>query len=127
MKWSVETKRLDLQYDWNISRNSSAYKVNVFVTLESEGKHYIGECAPNIRFDETPEKMAEVFQGLDLAMVKNASLEQTLAFLKETILYPSLRFAIETAYLAYYVQKKGQTIPELLSLSPPKAKKRKSS
>jgi L-alanine-DL-glutamate epimerase-like enolase superfamily enzyme len=51
----VKTKRLELAHTWTISRNSSDYKDNVFVKLESDGIIGYGEAAPNVRFGENAE------------------------------------------------------------------------
>jgi len=58
----VEIKRLDLQYAWTISRGTSTYKENVFVTLERDGITGIGEAAANSRYDETAESCAEMIE-----------------------------------------------------------------
>ncbi len=52
MKWEV--RRLDLKHAWTISRNSSTFKENVFVSLSSGGTEGVGEAAPNVRYQETP-------------------------------------------------------------------------
>jgi L-alanine-DL-glutamate epimerase-like enolase superfamily enzyme len=48
----VKTKRLYLQHTWTISRNSSDYKDNVFVTITKDGVTGYGEAAPNVRYGE---------------------------------------------------------------------------
>lgn len=62
MKLSYEVKRLNLKHTWTISRNSSDFKNNVFVYLEKDGIKGVGEAAPNIRYDETPESTIEVIK-----------------------------------------------------------------
>jgi hypothetical protein len=51
-----EVKTLNLKHTWTISRNSSDVKNNVFVYLEKDGVTGIGEAAPNVRYDETPNR-----------------------------------------------------------------------
>jgi len=62
MKLSYEIKQLNLRHTWTIARNSSNFKQNVFVKLEKDGIVGIGEAAPNIRYDETPETTIEVIK-----------------------------------------------------------------
>lgn len=62
----IETKifRLNLKHAWTISRNSSQFKDNVFVSLERDGITGLGEAAPNVRYGEfaelTMKKIKEV-------------------------------------------------------------------
>jgi len=62
MKVSYEVKTLNLRHTWTISRNSSDVKNNVFVYLEKDGITGIGEAAPNVRYDETPESTIELIK-----------------------------------------------------------------
>lgn len=55
-------KQLNLTHTWTISRNSSDVKNNVFVKYTRNGVFGIGEAAPNIRYNETPESTIEVIQ-----------------------------------------------------------------
>jgi L-alanine-DL-glutamate epimerase-like enolase superfamily enzyme len=55
-------KQLNLTQTWTISRNSSDVKNNVFVKYTRNGVFGIGEAAPNIRYNETPESTIEVIQ-----------------------------------------------------------------
>jgi len=57
-----EVKTLNLKHTWTISRNSSDVKNNVFVYLEKDGVTGIGEAAPNVRYDETPESTIELIK-----------------------------------------------------------------
>ncbi|RKY54577.1 MAG: dipeptide epimerase [Candidatus Neomarinimicrobiota bacterium] len=62
MNVKFEVKRLNLTHTWTISRNSSNYKDNIFVFLEKDGIVGVGEAAPNIRYNETPESTIEVIK-----------------------------------------------------------------
>lgn len=55
-------KQLNLTHTWTISRNSSDVKNNVFVKYNRNGVFGIGEAAPNIRYNETPESTVEVIK-----------------------------------------------------------------
>ncbi len=65
-------RELKLVHTWTISRNSSDVKHNVFVKFERDGVIGIGEAAPNIRYNETPEstvttikKAMPLFESMD--------------------------------------------------------------
>ncbi len=55
-------KELVLRHTWTISRNSSDVKNNVFIRFRKDGVEGIGEAAPNIRYNETPESTIEAIQ-----------------------------------------------------------------
>ncbi len=50
---------LHLRHAWALSRNTSTVKRNYLVELTCDGITGIGEAAPNVRFHETPESVAE--------------------------------------------------------------------
>lgn len=54
-KLEYKIKQLNLVHTWTIARNSSNEKNNVFVKYEKDGVVGIGEAAPNVRYNETPE------------------------------------------------------------------------
>jgi L-alanine-DL-glutamate epimerase-like enolase superfamily enzyme len=56
MNITIEKKRLNLAHNWTISRNTSTYKDNVFVSLEKDGHTGYGEAAPNIRYNEDADR-----------------------------------------------------------------------
>jgi len=62
MKLSYQIRQLDLKHTWTTARNSSDYKQNIFVQLEKDGIIGIGEAAPNIRYQETPETTVEMIE-----------------------------------------------------------------
>ncbi|MFZ5516381.1 MAG: dipeptide epimerase [Candidatus Zhuqueibacterota bacterium] len=55
-------KELNLRHTWTIARNSSDVKRNVFVKYTRDGITGIGEAAPNVRYDETPESTIGLIQ-----------------------------------------------------------------
>ncbi len=55
-------KQLNLTHTWTISRNSADVKNNVFVKYTRNGVFGIGEAAPNIRYNETPQSTVEVIK-----------------------------------------------------------------
>lgn len=61
-KLEYKIKELKLQHTWTIARNSSDVKYNVFVRYERDGIVGIGEAAPNVRYNETPESTVETIE-----------------------------------------------------------------
>ncbi|MBN2417325.1 dipeptide epimerase [bacterium] len=59
----VKVRELKLVNTWTIARNSSDVKYNVFVRYEKDGVIGIGEAAPNVRYDETPESTVETIES----------------------------------------------------------------
>jgi L-alanine-DL-glutamate epimerase-like enolase superfamily enzyme len=62
MKISFQIRQLNLKHTWTTVRDSSNIKQNVFVKLEKDGIVGIGEAAPNIRYQETPETTIELIK-----------------------------------------------------------------
>jgi L-alanine-DL-glutamate epimerase-like enolase superfamily enzyme len=61
-KLNVRIVRLKLKHPWTLSRNSSAYKENVIVTIDKNGITGFGEAAPNIRYGENAKNTLELIQ-----------------------------------------------------------------
>ncbi len=59
LSWHLETRELHLRYTWKIARNASDSKINLFVRVSDELLWGIGEAAPNIRYQETPELLPD--------------------------------------------------------------------
>jgi len=61
-RFTVSRRRLMLRHAWTISRNSSDFKDNVFVSIERDGVYGLGEAAPNVRYGETAEQALAAIQ-----------------------------------------------------------------
>jgi len=121
LNWSIEEKRLELIYNWKISRNESQHKINSFITIKDNFAFGMGEVAPNVRYDENPEKIQHQFVTfLNSQPHKIESLEELTELLTGLNLCNSLRFGIESAYIHYLCAKKGIKVYNLLSLQQPK-------
>lgn len=57
-----KVRELNLVHTWTISRGSDDVKHNVFVRFEKDGVFGIGEAAPSVRYNETPESTIETIQ-----------------------------------------------------------------
>ncbi len=59
---SYKVHKLLLKHTWTISRNSTDFKNNIFVKIKRDGIEGLGEAAPNIRYDETPESTVAIIE-----------------------------------------------------------------
>ncbi|MFC1782469.1 dipeptide epimerase, partial [Planctomycetota bacterium] len=57
-----KVRELKLVHTWIISRSSDDVKNNVFVRFERDGIAGIGEAAPSLRYNETPESTIETIK-----------------------------------------------------------------
>ena len=119
MKISLEKRHLDLKVNWKLSRNQTTFKENFIVHLGD----FNSEIAPNIRYGETPDKILEQFDkwiaSTDLAALTN---DQAIkAALDKQPLFHSLRFGLESAYLASFAHKAGKSLGDYLGLPKPVA------
>ncbi len=120
MKLWLEQRHLDLKVNWKLSRNQTTFKENFIVHLETPSGTFRSEIAPNIRYEESPEKIQQQFahwlSKTDLAAVKDpASLLNAISSEK---LYHSLSFGIESAFIGYLASKNNQSITQYLDLPP---------
>ncbi len=110
MKLWLEKRHLDLTVNWKLSRNQTTFKENFIVHLESERGHFTSEIAPNIRYDETPDKIQQQFDE----WLK--STDFSLASLDQTKLFHSLRFGLESALLTDQASRENKTLTQYLGL-----------
>ncbi|MDP1727747.1 MAG: enolase C-terminal domain-like protein [Bacteroidota bacterium] len=120
MEWSIKKIQLELKYTWKISRNESSFKEN-FIVEACEGKFIgIGEVAPNIRYNETPENVLENFyKFLNSESLAVKSLDDLTNLLGKIKLPNALRFGIESAYIHMLCKKENKSIFELLETPNP--------
>jgi L-Ala-D/L-Glu epimerase len=117
LNWSIEEKKLDLIYNWKISRNESTQKTNFFVTVEKDGFKGMGEVAPNIRYGEDPELIKAQFAGF----IKNIpsdihSVAELESAIKNLEICHSLRFGIESSLIHYLSLRSNKAVHEYLGL-----------
>lgn len=100
LTWTIDQKRLDLSYAWKISRNTSNFKINSIVTVTHGKWKGMGEGAPNIRYEETPEGMVLDFERFIRAGAAHIhDLHELENVLNKVNVCNALRFAIESAYI----------------------------
>jgi L-alanine-DL-glutamate epimerase-like enolase superfamily enzyme len=122
MKLRLEKIHLDLTVNWKLSRNSTTFKENYLVYLETSVGTFRSEIAPNIRYGETPKTILEQFENLLQkisldSIVDLVSLEKTLDSFP---LFHALRFGLESVFICYFSKLKDQSLTEFLGLLPSK-------
>jgi L-Ala-D/L-Glu epimerase len=118
--WSIEEKKLDLIYNWKISRNESTQKTNFFISVEENEYQGLGEVAPNVRYDESPELIRQQFENFVKNVPQNLNNPEELQiFLKSLNICHSLQFGIESAFIHYLSKKSNKTVYAYLNLPEP--------
>lgn len=118
--WKLEEKKFDLIYNWKISRNESQYK-NLFFTTVSDGKTTgTGEASPNIRYEETPDRLHREFQDfLGMQPGKALTIKALTSLLDELQPANALRFAIESAFIHFLCMQQRRSLYDFLHIPPP--------
>jgi len=120
LHWSIEEKKLDLIYNWKISRNETMQKTNFFVTVENDGYQGMGEVAPNVRYGETPEiikaQFADFIKNIPHGLNSPGELQ---AIFKDLRICHSLQFGIESSLIHYLSLKNNKPVYEYLGLPAP--------
>lgn len=120
MIWDIEEKKLPLKFTWKISRNSSDEKTNLFIKLSDSGIESYGEIAPNIRYGETVESIANQFADFKNKYSDSfKNVEEFSEFLDSLNLFHSLRFGIESAYINLICKKQNITPAKYFGLELP--------
>jgi L-alanine-DL-glutamate epimerase-like enolase superfamily enzyme len=120
LDWQIEALALELKYTWKISRNVSEGKINLFLRVTDGQFTGIGEAAPNIRYQETPQELILQFGKLIAAGLNHVrSLEDLETVLRAQKPANALRFAVESAYIHFICQKQNLTVPDFLGVPEP--------
>lgn len=119
--WQLSPIKLALKYTWKISRNSSTHKNNFIIHCQFRNWKGIGEVAPNIRYNETPEVIAQEYETFLKAGGSNVHDLQELTDLLNTLkLKNALRFGIESAYIHMLCHAEKMPIHDFLGIAPAK-------
>jgi L-alanine-DL-glutamate epimerase-like enolase superfamily enzyme len=120
LQWSIEKKVLELKYAWAISRNTSDTKTNLFVTVSDGTYSGIGEAAPNVRYNESPDDLQSQFNTfLKKEISQLNKVEKLNERLERLKLSNALKFAIESAFVHYLAKRKKQNVYDFLDLKFP--------
>ena len=121
LNWQIEQIKLELKYTWKISRNASDFKLNSIITAGSGKYKGIGEVAPNIRYNETPEIIqTEFHRFIKSQPEKIHDLHDLTSLLDELKLPNALRFGIESAYIHYLCHADRTDIYTFLGIQNPR-------
>ena len=100
LNWQIEQLKLELKYTWKISRNASTYKLNSLITVGKGKWKGLGEVAPNIRYNETPEIIISEFERFKKSGPEKVhDIHELTTLLNQLKLPNALRFGIESAYI----------------------------
>lgn len=114
MKLSYEVKRLELRVNWKISRNEALFKENIIIKLEECGLYSIGEVAPNVRYNESLEK---VIQQIDSLPPFN-SPQHLLDEVNSIQVCHSLKCALVCSAVDLVSKKRGLAVENFLNVFP---------
>ncbi len=120
MEWTIEKIRLDLKYTWKISRNASTFKENFIVKCSGDGHEGIGEVAPNIRYNETPENISIAFDTIKESLVYCSTVPHEFELFMENSAIPNaLKFGIESAFVHWHCKKNKLSLQKFLDIEKP--------
>ncbi len=117
MQISIESKRLDLKVNWKLSRNETLFKENFFIKITDGSFYGLGEIAPNIRYNETKEKILEDFEHFQKL---NPNFDNILELLKIKDFSHSFKFGVESAFIHLKSKKGKKSVSVFLGLTAPK-------
>lgn len=111
--------RLELNHPWTLSRNTSAFKENVLVSIGKNGITGFGEAAPNVRYDENAkstlwaiEAVSDLYSDFDFH--QHESIDQKL---KSAIPDNSCaRAALDIALMDWLGKAYGRPIHRILNI-----------
>ncbi|MCB0278599.1 MAG: hypothetical protein KDD94_03805 [Calditrichaeota bacterium] len=107
LNWTLEKIRLDLKFDWAISRSTSQYKINFIVHVSDGTISASGEIAPNIRYGENTEVIETQFNQIQNQLSKISSTQEILDLCSQHKIKHSLSFGLESA-LVHLICKRDQ-------------------
>ncbi|PJJ59201.1 L-alanine-DL-glutamate epimerase-like enolase superfamily enzyme [Hymenobacter chitinivorans DSM 11115] len=111
---------LPLRFTWKISRNASVTKTNLLVRVGEGTTAGWGEAAPNVRYNETPEKLTAEFEALVAAgLGQYIHLPELEEFLAAHAPSHALRFAVESAFVHREAALRGQSVAAWLGVPAP--------
>jgi L-alanine-DL-glutamate epimerase-like enolase superfamily enzyme len=120
LQWSIDRLLLPLKYTWKISRNASDHKTNLLVTVTDGTCSGQGEAAPNIRYEETPDRLTGEFASCLPALPDSPlPLPDFEKVLDRLPLSRALRFAVESAYIHYLAEATRTPVEQILGVPPP--------
>lgn len=117
--FTARSLHLPLKYTWAISRNSSEFKENIIIRCSDGHSTGLGECAPNVRYGESPALAVQQFEKIRDQILPAEPHEFHLQDALQSV-SPALRFGIESAYIHYCAVKEGISVSHILGMPAPR-------
>jgi L-alanine-DL-glutamate epimerase-like enolase superfamily enzyme len=119
--FSLELIRLPLRYEWKLSRNTSVEKINGIIRAEGLGFTGMGEAAPNIRYQETAERLAEEFSlCLEMMVAQYLDGKSWPQILESLPACQALKTGLDMAFLNWQAAREGKSMHALFHLPAPR-------
>jgi L-alanine-DL-glutamate epimerase-like enolase superfamily enzyme len=116
-KISLEFLRLPLRYEWKLSRNTSVEKTNGLVSITFQGFEGRGEIAPNIRYEESPERVKQEFDSAVEELVQAFSNERSWKDALDSLpLCQALKTGLDMAYCNLFAKREGKSLAAFFGL-----------
>jgi L-alanine-DL-glutamate epimerase-like enolase superfamily enzyme len=120
LNWELENKTFQLKYNWKLSRNETFQKTNFFIKVSDGLTTGMGEGAPNIRYQETPESVFDEFQILLSDGLNNISnISEYQEYIKQKTLSNCLKHALESAIVSFSLKKINVSFYEYYKIKQP--------
>jgi len=114
---SLQLLELPLRYEWKLSRNSTVSKTNGIIRVDWQGITGMGEAAPNIRYQETPERLSEEFnRHLPALLEAVTDVEKREKLLSELPLCQALKTGLDMAFSGLQAKMENKSIAALHGL-----------
>ncbi len=114
---SLEFLRLPLRYEWKLSRNTSVEKTNGLVSISYQGFEGRGEIAPNIRYEESPERVKQEFDNSLDELVQAISNGRPWNELLDSLpLCQALKTGLDMAYCNLHAKLEGKSLAAFFGL-----------
>ena len=111
LNWSIEQIRLDLKFNWHISRNSSEFKLNHIIKVTDGIYVGRGEVAPNSRYEESNDLINSQFNDIHNSLNTIESIEQLDQLCEDKLIKNSLRFGLNSALIHLICAQKINQLP----------------
>jgi L-alanine-DL-glutamate epimerase-like enolase superfamily enzyme len=120
----LQLLELPLRYEWKLSRNSAVSKTNGIIRVDWQGITGTGEAAPNIRYQETPERLSEEFsRHLPVLLEAVTDVDKREKLLSELPICQALKSGLDMAFSRLQAKMENKSIAALQGL--PEARPRK--
>lgn len=123
LNWTIEVRNFTLRYNWKLSRNESTEKTNFIVKVSDGAYTGMGEIAPNIRYNESPDSVMrdfELFMANPLNKIFNApEIEE---FINNLDISNAVKFGITSAAVHLLCKQQGVSVSKLLNFTGPPQK-----